>query len=96
MSSVQFCFWLQGFFELANPREMTPAQVEMVKKHLSLVFIHEIDPSFPVEQQEQLNNVHTGDLFVLPATKPSKPVSNPHGESPAGEDTLFSPTLYRC
>lgn len=58
MSSVQFCFWLQGFFEMTNATTMTPQQVELVKKHLAMVFIHEIDPSFPEEQQEALNAAH--------------------------------------
>lgn len=49
MTSRDFCFWLQGFFEL-NPGTdgrlgLTPEQSSIVRRHLSLVFKHEIDPS---------------------------------------------------
>ena len=44
MESVNFCYWLQGFFEIANPSEITAEQTEMIKNHLNLVFFHDIDP----------------------------------------------------
>ena len=44
MNAVDFCFWLQGHFEISGSIAMTPEQVEIVKNHLSLVFKHEIDP----------------------------------------------------
>jgi hypothetical protein len=48
MKSVEFCYWLQGHFEIAPEGQgLTPAQVETIKKHLALVFKHEIDPSYP-------------------------------------------------
>lgn len=61
MKSRDFCYWLQGYFELAGEQGLTPKQTEMIKKHLSMVFIHEIDPSFPAQQQSQLNQQHGGD-----------------------------------
>jgi len=56
MTSRDFCFWLQGFFE---------RQTKIVKAHLALVFKHEIDPSFGNEEhQNTLNNIHdTGGGF---------------------------------
>ena len=63
MSSRDFCYWLQGFFEIAS--ENAPAltlsneQVELIKKHLDLVFIHEIDPEAnKVSGKEKLDAVH--------------------------------------
>lgn len=47
MTSRDFCFWLQGFFELSNEKCLDELQTNMVKKHLNMVFIHEIDPSMP-------------------------------------------------
>ena len=39
---------------------MTAKQVEQVKKHLNLVFKHEIDPSMGDEDhQDELNKIHT-------------------------------------
>lgn len=38
---------------------MTPAQTEQVKKHLALVFKHEIDPSYgDKEKQAELDKIH--------------------------------------
>jgi hypothetical protein len=66
MTSRDFCYWLQGFFELSKepglqPSGMTSEQIELIRRHLALVFVHEIDPSAggPVEQA-QLNAVHAG------------------------------------
>jgi hypothetical protein len=56
MKSVEFCYWLQGFFEINSamppggalePRGLTAAQTETIRRHLHLVFKHEIDPSYP-------------------------------------------------
>ena len=37
-TSEQFTMWLNGFFELTDATELTPAQVAMIKEHLALVF----------------------------------------------------------
>ena len=51
MTHRDFCYWLQGFFEitehnLAPPitpdaAVITPAQAELIEKHLELVFAHD-------------------------------------------------------
>ena len=62
MTSRDFCYWLQGFFEIGMPTNLTQNETEMVRRHLSLVFKHEIDPSFgDKEKQESLNILHGGD-----------------------------------
>jgi hypothetical protein len=66
MQSRDFCYWLQGYFEIngANADTLTSAQLETIKKHLSLVFVHEIDPSMgPKEHQDKLNNIHTNPVM---------------------------------
>jgi hypothetical protein len=45
MQSRDFCFWLQGFFELGDGAAITPDQAVIIKRHLTLVFAHEIAPS---------------------------------------------------
>lgn len=61
MKSESFCYWLQGYFEVADPKEINEDQVEIIKKHLALVFKHEIDPSMGDEKhQEELNEIHSG------------------------------------
>lgn len=63
MTSRDFCFWLQGFFELQGTNQaITPEQVQIIKNHLKLVFIHEIDPSYSNDLivQHIFQNVHDG------------------------------------
>lgn len=38
MTPQDFCYWLQGVFEVADPAVLDHKQVEIVKKHLALVF----------------------------------------------------------
>ncbi len=64
MKSTEFCYWLQGMFELSNPKALDERQTDLIKKHLNMVFIHEIDPSYPVEQQQALEAAHEGPVRV--------------------------------
>lgn len=61
MNSRDFAYWLQGFFELTKDKGegLTPEQTDLVKRHLNLVFVHDIDPSMgPKEHQDKLNLIH--------------------------------------
>lgn len=69
MTSRDFCYWLQGFLEVAKPQALTAEQTALVQSHLSMVFVHEIDPSFPAKQQGALTAAH----LTAPA-KPGEPV----------------------
>lgn len=83
MTSRDFCYWLQGFFELqqAGPGyNLTASQTDAVRAHLAMVFIHEIDPAFGgKEVQDKLNDAHA---------KPEPPFKI-GGVGPNGE-------IYRC
>ena len=62
MTSRDFAFWCQGFFELTDAKTLTETQVQMIKNHLNLVFKHEIDPAMGNEEhQVELNKIHNGD-----------------------------------
>lgn len=63
MTSRDFCFWLQGFFEIAQPMQLGPNEIELIEKHLAMVFIHEIDPSMP---SPKLDKIHAQQ--INPAT----------------------------
>lgn len=41
-----FCYWLQGMFELTNANELTAEQVQQIKDHLGLVF-NKKTPQYP-------------------------------------------------
>ncbi len=60
MKAHNFCYWLQGYFELTglNQQELTVSQIKTIKKHLEMVFIHDIDKKYP--NQEELNKIHNG------------------------------------
>lgn len=38
MEAEAFCYWLQGFFELQHPFQLSNKQVTIIKDHLDLVF----------------------------------------------------------
>jgi hypothetical protein len=65
LKATEFCYWLQGMFELTNPTELTAAQTDLIRKHLNMVFIHDIDPSYPAAQQPALNTAHSGGDKVV-------------------------------
>ena len=59
MTSRDFVFWLQGFYELTDPTTLNAQQTDLIKRHLALVFVHDIDPTMGnAEQQEKLNSIH--------------------------------------
>lgn len=59
MTSRDFCFWLQGAFEMNAGQMLNQGQYELMRRHLALVFKHEIDPSMgDAANQAALNQIH--------------------------------------
>lgn len=93
MKSRDFCYWLQGYFELrAKGESMTPEQVACVERHLSMVFLHEIDPSFP--DGEKLDVAHSAS--IEPNKTPQLAPTGPTGPHPQIGGIGPGGTLYRC
>ncbi|AXQ69167.1 hypothetical protein HOU02_gp558 [Caulobacter phage CcrBL9] len=84
MKTHEFCYWLQGLFEIADPKTLDENQVRIIRAHLDMVFLHDIDKRYPAEQQKALNAIHNG---LKVAGKP--PVSTSVVQD---DDT----TLFRC
>jgi hypothetical protein len=62
MNTVDFCYWLQGYFEVSGDTEISAEKAEIIKNHLDLVFKHEIDPlreSETTTSTEVLNQTHS-------------------------------------
>jgi len=69
MTHRDFCYWLQGFFEIAGhnlvvrgtpmPVTVTPAQADLIEKHLELVFAHD------AYLEEQTLTHHKGVIYVI-------------------------------
>jgi hypothetical protein len=61
MKASEFCYWLQGFFEIENERnanvDLTKKQVDVIQRHLALVFVHDLDPA---QVAEKLQAIHDG------------------------------------
>lgn len=70
MTSRDFAYWLQGFFEITDAKNITEQQTAVIKNHLNLVFKHEIDPSIDGGdklKQEEYQNIHDGPInFISP------------------------------
>lgn len=90
MTSRDFCYWLQGYFEINDnqprPNEysetLNSEQLKSIKAHLAMVFKHEIDPNMGNQQhQDTLNQIHKPNTVTTAVD--------------ANGDLLFSP-LYRC
>lgn len=100
LTSRDFCYWLQGLFELGNPTQLDAQQTDLVKRHLAMVFKHEIDPSAgSAAHQKELSNIHGGFPPItagaieaaLKEAAAKQPTAPPH-------ETQFCPhtTLIRC
>ena len=65
MKATEFCYWLQGYFELhgdIGAEGLSKRQVDLIQNHLALVFVHDIDPQAgPPRQQTVLNSIHGGN-----------------------------------
>lgn len=63
MKASEFCYWLQGYIEIGHDQMhqqgLTHDQTEIVKKHLALVFRHELDKEHgSPEHQAELQAIH--------------------------------------
>ena len=63
MQARDFCYWLQGYFELnaddITREGLTGGQMKKITKHLDMVFYHDIDKDGVSEEgQEALNHLH--------------------------------------
>jgi len=62
MKARDFCYWLQGYFELAEreqSKSLNAEQITCIEKHLEMVFAHDIDPDAGDDKhQDVLNKIH--------------------------------------
>lgn len=83
MTSRDFCYWLQGYFEIQgslNPG-LRPEQVQIVQAHLAMVFVHEIDPAFGADNDklDAIHNVGHSSLAEFYAQNPHMDPSIEYG-----------------
>lgn len=97
MTSRDFCYWMQSLFEVAELKTLNEKQMETVRCHLAMVFIHEIDPSFPAGQQDALQEAHDGPP-PPPPPSPVIPLPLPGTVIPHSPGIGLDPhtTMFKC
>ena len=84
MKSTEFCYWLQGLFELENIKTLNEQQVQKIKNHLKLVFLYDIDPSYTEDPdlQQIFQNIHDGKkpFEGIDLRNKRKPINHRPGE----------------
>ena len=81
MTARDFVYWLNGHLEIAEaagtgPLTLNADQVAIIKRHLAMVFIHDIDPAAgSPEHQAKLDEAHR------PPKVPHEPIG---GYGPGG------------
>ena len=84
MQASEFCYWLQGYFELSGGEEtISKEQAKAIKRHLDLVFVHDLDPK---QVAEKLQQIHDGT-----GKNP-----NEHMTSQSNNVGLFGEPIMRC
>lgn len=100
MTSRDFAYWLNGFFELSGDKELNNVQVACIKRHLAMVFVHEIDPSMPNPELDKIHNdpiVPSGEPWQTGnAVKPVQTVPGRMLPVPPEPFHSVSPPLFRC
>lgn len=108
MDPTSFCYWLKGFFEISDAKELTQKQVQIVRDHLDLVFnkvtpnrntdevIEEFLKISPQEKQELMFNPK--HLINIQPNEPGKlcspntPICQPSGGGVTFEEPVV--TVY--
>lgn len=71
MTEKDFCYWLQGFFEMTEADVLSQKQVLMIREHLALVFNkvtssiqddYEVDDGTPKSQGKWIEQNVSNDL----------------------------------
>ena len=69
MTAEQFAYWLQGFMEVGQPRELNHNQIQVIKDHLKLVF----------EKKTPDRDLHGTEPIGVPnSTRPISPYISPN------------------
>jgi len=59
MKADNFCYWLQGFMELTDPKTISEEQLDDIKAHLRIAFKYDIDLRYGDEaHQAKLSEIH--------------------------------------
>lgn len=54
----QFCQFLNGYFIFSKPESLNKELTSSIREQLRQTFKNEIDPSYPKNEQQKLNEIH--------------------------------------
>ena len=95
MTTRDFCYWLQGLFELVETKTLDEKQTQMIKNHLKIVFLVEANKGTK-ELQETLRKIHTFEEESRKNIKKDKrKVKKPFGLMTPTERKRFEEELNR-
>ena len=81
MTPENFCYWLKGFDEITNGQPPGPAQWEVIRKHLALVFLQVIDSPAILQEhevtQQELDRYLPDQVFPEYCVGGLRPLINP-------------------
>lgn len=70
MESINFAYWLQGFFEISNDKKLNEKQVQIIKDHLALVFDKQTpDRNIDINDVNYIKKVAEDSLNITPQRK---------------------------
>ena len=55
MTPENFCYWLQGMFELTKSDTLSKQQITIIKNHLQLVF-NKVTPDVELEESDEISD----------------------------------------
>ena len=110
MTSRDFVYWLQGFFEISDADNgdrseaalkgaapLSAERVAVIKRHLAMVFIHEIDPSMgSKEHQAALTAAHGGGAAAQPPKCPLADLDLTSSSPGVDPGFYVGPPRYNC
>jgi hypothetical protein len=71
MNTQDFCYWLQGFFELSGEDNLTPQQVKVIKEHLQLAFKKETTETVKKESIDEFLDRMRKGIYSPGVIKPN-------------------------
>lgn len=65
MKAENFCYWLQGYMELQNPKQISSKELDDIKAHLRITFKYDIDLSHgDANHQKRLSEIHNPESGI--------------------------------
>lgn len=97
MTPENFCFWLQGYFEIDGTEEgLNKTQAEVIREHLQLVF-NKVTTQKPNSQIEELYRkgmqpgiMHQG-VYTIKSQDPSEYTTTCHSAAPSHDAVYQNP-----